>query len=103
MAMARKMPAYAAAFAFVAGAFTFCISPTLGAADIPYGAATNWAATGGADDESGFSRLDEINPTTVNRLKLVWSLDLDGETTLEATPLAVNGMLYFTGSSARRT
>jgi quinohemoprotein ethanol dehydrogenase len=99
--MARKMPAYAAAFAFAFGALTFYISPTLGAADIKYGADTNWAATGGADDESGFSRLDQINPATVNRLKLAWSLDLDGETTLEATPLAVNGVLYFTGSSAK--
>lgn len=99
--MARKMPARAAAFALVSGALTFYISPTLGAADISYGAGANWTATGGGDDESGFSRLDEINPATVDRLKLAWSLDLDGETTLEATPLAVNGVLYFTGSSAK--
>jgi quinohemoprotein ethanol dehydrogenase len=33
-------------------------------------------------------------------LGLAWSLDLPGESTLEATPLAVDGVLYFTGSYA---
>ena len=33
-------------------------------------------------------------------LGLAWSLDLDGESTLEATPLAVDGVLYFSGSYA---
>ena len=36
----------------------------------------------------------------MGRLGLAWSLDLDGESGLEATPLAVDGLLYFTGSYA---
>lgn len=30
-------------------------------------------------------------------LKLAWAPDLPGETSLEATPLEVDGVLYFTG------
>ena len=64
------------------------------------GADANWTAPGGAADESGFSRLDQINADTIGRLGLAWSLDLPGEVTLEATPLAVDGVIYFTGSYA---
>ena len=49
-------------------------------------------------DESGYSRLDAINTQTIDKLGLAWSLDLDDERTLQATPLAVDGVLYFTGS-----
>lgn len=71
-------------------------------ADAPelVGAAENWTAPGGAADESGFSRLDRIDTSNVERLGLAWWLDLPGEVTLEATPLAVDGVLYFTGSYA---
>ena len=64
------------------------------------GAGVDWTATGGAADESGFSRLDQINTATIGRLGLAWSLDLPGEVTLEATPLAVDGVLFFSGSYA---
>lgn len=62
------------------------------------GAGADWTAHGAADDESGYSRLDSINSTNVARLGLAWSLDLPGEASLEATPLAVAGVLYFTGT-----
>ena len=68
------------------------------APDWAIGAAANWWATGGSADESGFSQLDQVNDGTIARLGLAWSLDLPGEVTLEATPLAVDGILYFTGS-----
>ncbi|CAN7198379.1 PQQ-dependent dehydrogenase, methanol/ethanol family [Phenylobacterium sp. LjRoot225] len=58
----------------------------------------NWTNTGGPVDESGFSRLRQINKANIGELGLAWSLDLDGEVSLEATPLAVDGVLYFTGS-----
>ena len=64
------------------------------------GAGTEWTAPGGGADESGYSRLDGIAPGTIDRLGLAWSLDLPGEASLEATPLAVDGRLYFTGSMA---
>jgi quinohemoprotein ethanol dehydrogenase len=60
----------------------------------------NWPHYGGQDDEAGYAALDQINRKTVKRLGLAWSLDLPGEQSLEATPLAVDGVLYFTGSFA---
>ena len=47
------------------------------------------------------SRLCRAHPDrqrNIGRLGLAWSLDLPGEQSLEATPLAVDGVLYFTGS-----
>jgi quinohemoprotein ethanol dehydrogenase len=50
--------------------------------------------------EQRFSPLDQINETNIGRLNLAWSLDLPGEAALEATPLEVHGVLYFSGSFA---
>lgn len=65
------------------------------------GAGDDWSAVGGAADEASYSRLTEIDKGSVGKLGLAWSLDLPGEVTLEATPLAVGGTLYFTGSYAK--
>ena len=62
------------------------------------GAAADWLSHGADADETNFSQLDEINVANVSRLTLDWWLELPGEVSLEATPLAVNGKLYFTGS-----
>jgi quinohemoprotein ethanol dehydrogenase len=62
------------------------------------GTAADWPGVGGAADESSFSRLAQINTRNIARLGLAWSLDLDDEVSLEATPLAVDGVLYFSGS-----
>jgi quinohemoprotein ethanol dehydrogenase len=68
----------------------------------PAGAAlgtdSNWPSHGGDSDETDFSRLGQIDTSNISRLGLAWSFDLPGEVTLEATPLAVNGVLYFTGT-----
>jgi quinohemoprotein ethanol dehydrogenase len=64
------------------------------------GTDANWPAVGGAADEASYSRLGKINAGNVGTLGLAWSLDLPGEVTLEATPLAVDGTLYFSGSYA---
>src|SRR6266404_1382016 len=64
------------------------------------GTAADWPNHAGDADETGFSRLDQIKTSNVAKLGLEWSLELPGEVTLEATPLAVNGVLYFTGSYA---
>jgi quinohemoprotein ethanol dehydrogenase len=64
------------------------------------GAIDDWPSHGGGVDEGGFSRLEQITSSNATRLGLAWSLALPGEATLEATPLAVNGVLYFTGSYA---
>jgi quinohemoprotein ethanol dehydrogenase len=62
------------------------------------GTGADWPGHGGGPDESGFSRLTEIGTGNVARLGLAWSLDLPGEVTLEATPIAVGGTLYFSGT-----
>jgi quinohemoprotein ethanol dehydrogenase len=63
------------------------------------GTADNWTNHGGGADESGFSRLTQITSQNVSKLGLASSLVLDNEVTLEATPLAIDGVLYFTGST----
>ena len=68
--------------------------------DAGVGTEANWTVPGGAADESGYSRLTEINPGNIGRLGLAWSLDLPDEVTLESTPLAIDGVLYFSGGYA---
>jgi quinohemoprotein ethanol dehydrogenase len=65
------------------------------------GAAANWPAHGADADETDFSQLRQINTANVGRLGLGWALDLPGEVSLGATPLAIDGVLYFTGSYSR--
>jgi quinohemoprotein ethanol dehydrogenase len=60
----------------------------------------DWPHYGGQYDEAGYAALAQIDRGNVSRLGLAWSLDLPGEQSLEATPLAINGVLYFTGSFA---
>ena len=76
------------------------MSYALARADGSVGAGADWPDHGGDAATTSFSRLQQIKTSNVTRLGLQWSLDLPGEVTLEATPLAVNGMLYFTGSYA---
>jgi quinohemoprotein ethanol dehydrogenase len=64
----------------------------------PLGAAADWRGVGGAADEAGYSQLSQITARNVGKLGLVSSLDLENEVSLEATPLAVDGVLYFSGS-----
>ncbi len=72
----------------------------LGVAAGTVGALSDWYSHGGAHDEGNYSALDQINAESITRLGLAWSLDLPGEVSLEATPLAIGGTLYFTGSSS---
>jgi len=58
----------------------------------------DWSYRNGDANETAFSPIDQIGTANVSRLGLTWTLDLPGEATLEATPLAVHGVLYFTGS-----
>jgi quinohemoprotein ethanol dehydrogenase len=67
-----------------------------GAPDLHAGA--NWINHDGGADQASFSTLADLTPRNIEKLKLQWSLDLPGEQTLEATPLAVDGRLFFTGS-----
>ena len=60
----------------------------------------DWESHNGDWREDAYSALDRINTSNIKQLGLEWSLDLEGEQSLEATPLAVDGVLYFTGSHA---
>ena len=64
------------------------------------GTGADWPNAVGGYDEIGFSRLQQINDSNVDQLGLEWSLDLDDEITLEATPLAVDGVIYITGGTS---
>jgi quinohemoprotein ethanol dehydrogenase len=65
------------------------------------GANANWTTVGGGTDEASYSRLTEITPDNVDKLGLAWAMDLPEEVTLEATPIAVDGTLYFSGGYAQ--
>ncbi|MFC0203365.1 PQQ-dependent dehydrogenase, methanol/ethanol family [Novosphingobium soli] len=99
------MRSFASALAFLALALGSTAvngaGPAGPAAAAAAGAGDDWTAVGGASDESGFSRLAQIEAANVARLGLAWSLDLPDEVTLEATPLEVDGTIYFTGSYAK--
>ena len=62
------------------------------------GAGENWTAHNATAEETDYSTLTKIDTGNVDRLGLVWFLDLPGEASLEATPLAIDGILYFTGT-----
>jgi len=81
--------------------FTAASNPTQAGSGKVEGAGNDWPAVGGAADESSYSRLDQINIGDIGKLGLAWSLDLPGEVSLEATPLEVDGTIFFTGSEAK--
>ena len=62
------------------------------------GDGSNWLAYGRNSNEQRYSPLDQINTDTVKRLGVAWSLDLPNDRSLLATPLVVDGVIYFTGS-----
>jgi alcohol dehydrogenase (cytochrome c)/quinohemoprotein ethanol dehydrogenase len=55
----------------------------------------NWLSVGRTYSEQRFSPLDEINDESVQDLGLAWSFDLDTARGQEATPLVVDGVMYF--------
>jgi quinohemoprotein ethanol dehydrogenase len=54
-----------------------------------------WLTVGRTSDEQRFSPLKQINTDNVTQLSLAWSLDFDSNRGQEATPLAIDGVLYF--------
>ncbi len=55
----------------------------------------NWPSHGRTYSEQRFSPLDQIDAVTVNELGLAWHLDLDTWRGQEATPLVIDGVMYF--------
>lgn len=56
----------------------------------------NWLTYGRNYEEQRFSPLDQINAETVGDLGLAWSADMDTARGQEATPLVIDGIMYFT-------
>ncbi|MGE3390509.1 MAG: PQQ-binding-like beta-propeller repeat protein, partial [Gammaproteobacteria bacterium] len=63
--------------------------------------AADWLAFGRTYSEQRFSPLTGIDASNVQRLGLAKILEIPGERSLLATPLVVDGILYFTGSYSR--
>jgi len=61
----------------------------------------NWLGYGRTHHEQRFSPLDKVNAGNVGELGIAWSLDLPADRSLTATPLVVDGVMYFNGSYAR--
>ncbi len=59
---------------------------------------SNWLSHGFDYKEQRFSPLQQINRDTVADLGLAWYFDTDYARGLEGTPIAVDGVLYFTGN-----
>jgi quinohemoprotein ethanol dehydrogenase len=57
-----------------------------------------WLGYGRTHMEQRYSPLTEITPENINRLGIAWTLDLPTDRSLTATPLMVDGVLYFNGS-----
>ncbi len=58
----------------------------------------NWLTTGRTYDEQRYSPLKQINASNVGRLGLSWYYDFPTNRGMEATPLAIDGVLYVSGS-----
>ena len=58
----------------------------------------DWLTHGRTYSEQRFSPLKQINDHNVSRLGLAWYFDLDTHRGQEATPLVVNGVMYFTSA-----
>jgi quinohemoprotein ethanol dehydrogenase len=58
----------------------------------------NWMSYGRTYDEQRFSPLKDVNDRNVGQLGLAWHYDLDTRRGQEATPLVVDGVMYFTSA-----
>jgi quinohemoprotein ethanol dehydrogenase len=56
----------------------------------------NWMSHGRTYNEQRFSPLQAINDKNIAQLGLAWSYDLDTRRGQEASPLVVDGVMYFT-------
>ena len=58
----------------------------------------NWLAHGRTYSEQRYSPLDQINADSIDNLGLAWSLELPDARQIVSTTLAIDGVLYVTGS-----
>ena len=55
----------------------------------------NWMSHGRTYNEQRFSPLKQINDQNISQLNLAWFYDLDTHRGQEATPLVIDGVMYF--------
>ncbi len=58
----------------------------------------NWMSYGRTYSEQRFSPLKAVNDQNVSQLGLTWHFDLDTHRGQEATPLVIDGIMYFTSA-----
>lgn len=58
----------------------------------------NWMSHGRTYDEQRYSPLARINDGNVDKLGLAWTVRLDVDRGVEATPIVVDGVMYTTGA-----
>ena len=58
----------------------------------------NWMSHGRTYNEQRFSPLKDINDRNIGQLGLAWHYDLDTRRGQEATPVVVDGVMYFTSA-----
>lgn len=62
----------------------------------------DWTLYGLDSNEQRYSPLEQINPETVSRLGLAWSMELPPQArSMQGTPLAIDGTLYFSTSLSK--
>ena len=61
----------------------------------------NWIAHGRTYEEQRFSPLSKINKDSVSDLGLAWYKDMGTNRALEATPIVVDGIMFFTSTWSR--
>lgn len=60
-----------------------------------------WLMRGGNFQEQHYSPLEKINKENISQLGLAWSVDLPRDGGQEATPLLIDGVLYFSTAWSR--
>jgi alcohol dehydrogenase (cytochrome c) len=56
----------------------------------------DWLTYSGAYDGRRYSKLSQINRSNVGRLRLLWMHQVEANERFESTPLAIDGVLFFT-------
>jgi quinohemoprotein ethanol dehydrogenase len=92
----RSVPAFLAAAVLLV---TGTMAPANGPARVDHARMLaaepgEWMGPGRTYDEQRFSPLAQIDPTNVGRLGLAWYADIATERGMEASPLAIDGVLY---------
>ncbi len=57
----------------------------------------NWLSYGRNYQEDRYSKLDQITKSNVDQLNLAWAKELNVSKGLQATPLVVDGVMFFSG------